>query len=179
MEEQEVPLEDVHENIRHHAHEAGGWIAMVALTTALLAALAAVASLLAGHHANEAMVSHIQAADQWGFYQAKGIKAEIVKTRMDLVKAMGRQPDAADVEQLKRYADEQAKIQNDAEEKQREAKASLREHVILSRGVTMFQIAIAIGAISVLTKRRLFWGVSLIFGVAGIVFLAQGLLAHG
>jgi hypothetical protein len=42
----------------------------------------------------------------------------------------------------------------------------------------MFQIAIAIAAISALTKRRRFWFVSLIFGLAGAVFLALGAMAH-
>jgi len=35
----------------------------------------------------------------------------------------------------------------------------------------MFQIAIAIAAISALTRKRRFWIVSLLFGVAGCVFL--------
>jgi hypothetical protein len=38
----------------------------------------------------------------------------------------------------------------------------------------MFQIAIAIAAISALTKRRRFWFVSLVFGAVGMVFLALG-----
>jgi hypothetical protein len=49
--------------------------------------------------------------------------------------------------------------------------------VIFARGVTLFQIAIAIGAIAALTSRRRFWLVSLVFGAVGIVFLVQGLMA--
>jgi uncharacterized membrane protein YhaH (DUF805 family) len=37
--------------------------------------------------------------------------------------------------------------------------------------VTMFQIAIAVAAISALTKRRPFWIVSLVFGAIGCAFL--------
>jgi hypothetical protein len=43
----------------------------VALSTAILALLAAIASLLAGEYANEAMMDQIEAADQWSYYQAK------------------------------------------------------------------------------------------------------------
>jgi hypothetical protein len=46
--------------------------------------------------------------------------------------------------------------------------------VILARGVTMFQIAIAVAAISVLTKRTRFWYVALGFAVVGLFFLVQG-----
>ena len=36
----------------------------------------------------------------------------------------------------------------------------------------MFQVAIAVGAISVLTKRREFWFVSLAFGAIGVGFIS-------
>ena len=39
----------------------------------------------------------------------------------------------------------------------------------------MFQVCIAIAAIAVLTGRRPFWWVSLVFGAAGIYFMAVGL----
>jgi hypothetical protein len=173
MEEPEVPLETVQEHIAHHAeHSAEKWIASVALSTAIFAAFAAVASLLAGDHANEAMVSQMRASDQWSYYQAKGIKAALLSDKMELLQ---KSPDA-EREKLEQYGDEQKEIKKEAEEKEREAAHHLHQHVILARGVTMFQIAIAIGAISALTKRRPFWFVSMIFGAFGICFLTQGLL---
>jgi uncharacterized membrane protein YhaH (DUF805 family) len=42
----------------------------------------------------------------------------------------------------------------------------------------MFQIAIAVAAISALTKRRRYWIVSLVLGAVGCVFLALGFAAH-
>jgi len=49
--------------------------------------------------------------------------------------------------------------------------SNCQQHVLFAVGVTMFQIAIAIAAISALTKQRSFWFVSLIFGLVGCVFL--------
>jgi len=40
----------------------------------------------------------------------------------------------------------------------------------------MFQIAIAIGAISVLTKRRKFWAISLGFRAVGLFFTVESFL---
>jgi hypothetical protein len=40
----------------------------------------------------------------------------------------------------------------------------------------MFQIAIAVGAISVLIKRKSFWSVSLVVGLIGVGFFLQALL---
>ena len=88
MEEAEVPLEHLHEEI-HHSAEHGGenWISWVALSTAILAVLAAIAGLLSGKHANEAMMSQIEASDQWGYYQAKSIKASVLDAKIALSSA--------------------------------------------------------------------------------------------
>ena len=73
---------------------------------------------------------------------------------------------------------EQAEIKSEAERKEIEAKQNFRRHEVFARGVTMFQIAIAIAAISALTKKRRFWLVSLIFGAVGCFFLFTGLIAR-
>jgi hypothetical protein len=178
MEEQEVPLENVHEHIAHEAHaSADKWVSLVALSAAILAALAAVTALLAGDHANEAMIDQIEASDQWNFYQAKGIKAEVLRIRLGMAQAQSSADQAGDRTKLAEYASQQTEIRKEAEAKQMSAKAHLHKHVILARGVTMFQIAIAVAAISILTRRRLFWAISLLLGVAGAIFLAWALLA--
>src|SRR5437899_8963016 len=85
MEELEVPLEHLHEHVKETAEHGGApWISWVALSTAILAVLAAIAGLLSGHHANEAMMNQIEASDQWGYYQAKSIKASVLEAKMTL-----------------------------------------------------------------------------------------------
>src|ERR1700686_5624018 len=85
MEEAEVPLEDLQERVHHSAeHGDVDWISWVALSTAVLAVLAAIAGLLSGKHANEAMMNQIEASDQWGYYQAKSIKASVLDAKMAL-----------------------------------------------------------------------------------------------
>src|SRR5882762_2615750 len=172
MEEAEVPLEDLQEHV-HHSAEHGGekWISWVALSTAILAVLAAIAGLLSGKHANEAMMSQIEASDQWGYYQAKSIKASVLDAKISLSSS----PNESDSQKRDRYEKEQEEIKSEAEAKQAEAKSHFHQHEVLARGVTMFQIAIAIAAISALTKKRRFWIVSMLFGIAGTVFLALGL----
>ena len=169
MEEAEVPLEQLHEEIHHEAEHGGvSWISWVALSAALLAVLAAVAGLLSGKHANEAMMSQIEAADSWSYYQAKSIKAAVLDAKMSL----GASANAQDKEKAAKYEEEGAEIMREAKQKEAEAKSHFQRHEIYARAVTMFQIAIAIAAISALTKRRPFWVVSLLFGVVGAVFLA-------
>ena len=52
----------------------------------------------------------------------------------------------------------------------------MRHHEALAPGVTMFQLAIAIGAIAVLTRRKLFWHLAMVFGLVGVLFFANGVL---
>lgn len=174
MEEAEVPLEGLHEEIHHHVEHGGEkWISWVALSTAILAVLAAITGLLSGMHANEAMMSQIESSDQWAYYQAKGVKAAVLDVKMSLSGAANEE----DRTKAERYQEEQKEIQKEANDKQHDAKSNFHQHEIFARGVTMFQIAIAIAAISALTKKRRFWIVSLLFGVVGCVFLALG-FAH-
>ena len=176
MEEPEVPLEQVHEDIHHHARQGESWTLGVALTTAVLAGLAAITSLLSGHHANEGMLDQIHASDRWNYYQAKGVKAAVLNTKMELLTGLGKVPDEKDHAKAAEYKEEQESIFKEAKEKEAASQAHMHAHVIFARGVTMFQVAIAISAISILTRRRAFWWVCIGFGVVGLGFLSQGLL---
>jgi len=177
MERPEVPLEQSQEEIIHHAHHATEkWILGVALTAAFLAVLAAITSLMAEHHANEAMLDQIRSSDEWNFYQAKSIKANLFTTKIELLKALGKSVDGKDLKKVEGYRKEQETVKEEAEGKERASEAHLRHHTVLSGSVTLFQIGIAVGAISVLTKRKSFWFGSLGFGVVGVVLLLVGLI---
>jgi TolB-like protein len=319
MEDADIPLEHLHEHVHESAEQSGErWMSRVALSTAVLAVLAAIAGLLSGSHANEAMMDQIQASDQWSYYQAKSIKAAVLEAKLSLdggiapgpqpatplpsdnsiavlpfqnlsgnkaevisqtlqdqilaslaempglkvisrewvmryrdgvvgnsraigeqlgatylmegsirlagsrlrvnaqlidaqndarlfvetydrdvsdlgsvendlvekvrgqIKSGGDNPTgnsvAADHEKASKYQEEEAGIKSEAEHKQAEAKTNFHKHEIYARGVTMFQIAIAIAAISALTRKRRFWVVSLVFGGIGCVFLVAGMI---
>jgi len=174
LEEIEVPTEHLQEEIHHHAEhnsEHGGakWISGVALSSALLAVLAAVSALLAGHHANEAILEQMHATDQWAYFQAKGIKANVLSTKLDLLAAMGKPVSDKDREKVVEYKKEQDAISAEAKEMEDSSRAHMAHHVIFARGVTLFQVAIAIAAIAVLTRRRRFWMVALAFGLGGVI----------
>ena len=186
MAEIEVPLEELHEHIQHNAHESKErWVSLVALSTAFLAAFAAVAALCSSHYESESMKEHSEAFDKWSYYQSKGIESLMVKIKMDTLVAMGKSPDEADQKDIAKYETKRADSKAEAEKLTELSKqhAEVQENFALA--VTMFQMAIAIGAISVLTKRRGFWYVSLILGAVGLYFELTGYVsipkheAHG
>jgi hypothetical protein len=175
VEEAEVPLEQLQEEIHHQAqHEGERWISWVALSTAMLAVLAAIAALLSGDRANEAMMSQIESSDQWAYYQAKGIKAAVLGARVSREESASE----ADRTEVARYAKEQSEIEKEARQKQAEARRDFHQHEIFARAVTMFQVAIAVAAISALTRRRRYWVASIAMGAAGGVFLVFGFISR-
>src|SRR5258707_11958968 len=90
---------------------------------------------------------------------------------VDVKMALCAVPDEQDQSKRARYEKEQEEIKSEAERKEAAAKSNFHKHEVFARAVTMFQIAIAIAAISALTRRRKFWIVSLLFGGIGCVFL--------
>ncbi|MDB5037932.1 MAG: hypothetical protein JWQ35_1460 [Bacteriovoracaceae bacterium] len=178
MDEIEVPIETVQEHMNEHVIEHGGsgWVAKAALTAAILAVFAALAALLAGYHVNEAMVSQIKASDKWSYYQAKGIKSYVLGAKLDLLTAMKQKTSEKDEEKLVENRKEQEEISKEAKEKEAESQHHFAIHEVLARAVTFFQIAIAISAVSVLTKRRKFLLLSVGFGLVGFCFLVFSFL---
>src|ERR1700693_4816473 len=107
----EVPTETLTEEIREEfEHEGGALLKRIALTTALFAALAAIAALRAGATVNEALVLKTEAArlqaeasDQWAYYQAKGIKAAVAEAAASAYRAIAKEPPPEFGEKEKRY----------------------------------------------------------------------------
>ena len=159
MEDIEVPTEHLHEEINERAKEGKRWSLYLAISTAFMAVLAAIAGLMAGHYSNEALIEQIKASDQWAYYQAKGIKAEI--------SALSPSKDNT---QIEKYKTEQQSIKEIAEDFQKKSQVYLDKHIILARAVTLFQIAIAISAISILTGKRWLWYFAILISLIGVVF---------
>ena len=187
----EIDTDSLHETIRDELEREGsGLLKRIALTTALLAALAAIAALRAGATVNEALVLKTEAArlqseasNQWAYYQAKSIKAAVQEASRAAWLANGKTPPGSHEETTKRYAEEQAEIQKEARtrERERDAKSAEGDHLMhrhhgFANSVAIFQVAIALGAVAALTRNRLIWLGSLVLGLVGAAFLAVTLL---
>jgi len=173
----EVPVEAAQEHIHHHAAQSReSWISQVALGSALFAVLAAVAALSAGGHSNEAVLSQIDAANKWAYYQSKGIKADVLASKLELLGSLDKAVAEKDRERAEKLEKDKEQAMEEARALEAGSKRHLAIHELLACAVTFFQVAIAVGAISVLTRRRRFFGVSLAFAAVGLYFFARGFL---
>jgi hypothetical protein len=187
----EVETERLHEAIHQELEkEESGFLRTIALTTALLAALAAVAALRAGATVNEALVLkteatrlQAEASDQWAYYQAKGVKSAVQEAIRASWEAAGKPAPEGAAEKTRRYVEEQEAIAEKAKEKEKERDARsgeadhlLHAHHRFANAVAFFQVAIALGAVAALTRHRLVWIGSLGVGAAGIAVAVWALL---
>jgi hypothetical protein len=181
-EEIEVDTDNLRESIdREIERQSGGLLRTIALTTALFAALAAIASLEAGGTVNEALALkteatqlQAEASDQWSYYQAKGLKAAVADAQKNIWVALDKAPPADLATNAQRYVDDQKTSREKAEalEHERDAKtaeseALMHRHHYFADAVALLQVAIALGAIAALTRRRAAWVGSAILGVIG------------
>lgn len=177
MEDPEVPTEHLHEHIHEAAHEnKDKWSMLVAISTAFMAAFAALSSLMAGHQSNEALITQIKASDQWSYYNAKGIKAEVADGIAQLKSANYADSTKNINTRKEKLKADQKEIKEKAEELEKESELHLNKDVILARAVTFFQIAISISAISILSKKRPLWYISLMLFATGVFQFIIGIL---
>lgn len=180
----EVDTERLHEAIHEELeHDGGRLVKVIALTTAIFAAIAAVAALRAGGTANEALIVEtratrlqVQASDQWAYYQAKGIKAAVQEAAASSWLSIGKQVPPQYAATQKRYLGEQAAIAATAKKKETERDAMsaeaahlLHQHHQFASTVALLQVAIALGAVAALGRMRAIWIASLLLGLGATV----------
>ena len=156
------------------------WTKYVSLTMVIIAVLAAIATLKGGAFStrtlkemNEATFNQAKASDQWAFYQAKSIKQNLYQIELDHLHAA---PDPAGVEKMTAKVDKYDKEKSDimaqaqkyeaARDEARKLATSAAEHSReMGLSITLFQVAIALGAMALIVKKRYLWVISSIFGM--------------
>jgi hypothetical protein len=186
MAEEGVETQELKERLDEAAEGGEGkgpqWVMWLSLSTAVIAVLAAIGSLLSGSYANDAIVQkndailhQSKADDAWGYYQAKSIKAVFYSIQPDPKWQAESARERREGEETQKRAQEEEKLVTERDEM---SERSLHVHHQFAKSVTIFQVAIALAAIAALTRRQPMWWVSLGMGALGVVFFALGLLPH-
>jgi hypothetical protein len=128
---------------------------------------------------NEATFNQALASDQWSFFQAKGIKQSLYER--DLEKAgKGSAPsaDSALIAKVRKYDTEKKDISSQAkafEDKRDQARIGSTHSADLARqmglATTLFQIAIALGGVCMVVKKKSLWFASMVPGAAAALQL--------
>lgn len=158
------------------------WTKYTSLSLVFIAVLAAVATQWSGRYGSRVLVqlndstfSQAKASDQWAYYQAKSIKQslfEVARDQMQAGHAGAGEPTEAEKKitaRIDRYETEKKGIETEARkiEKERDgfralAQVSSEKGGRMGRAVAVFQIAIAMGSICLVTKKKPLWYLALV-----------------
>ncbi|MGA2247539.1 MAG: DUF4337 family protein [Verrucomicrobiota bacterium] len=166
------------------------WTRYVSLFMVVVAVLSAVANLKGGGFStrnlkemNDATFNQTQASDQWAFYQASSIKGNLCEIELEHLSAAPA-PDAAAVAQMKAKVDKYDKNKAESsalakkfeaarEAARKRADAAAQNSKEMGLAITLFQVAIALGAMCLIVKKKPLWFVSMILAA-----VAAGQMAH-
>jgi hypothetical protein len=149
--------------LEHAAHSRDPFAGRIAVMTAIFATIGALFGYMAGAtqndallHKNDAAIKKTEASDQWNFYQAKSSKQNLAE--LGAILATGEAAEKFRAE-AKRYSEEKADIMKEAKKFEEKAKtseaqseASMHVHHRWAQATTLIQIAIALAAITLLTR---------------------------
>jgi len=168
-----------HDHELEHAAQHGGdrMTNQIAMFTAIIATVGAIFSYMggatqanAGLYKNNAAIKKTEASNQWNYFQSKSTKQSLAELARDLAPEDKKATYQAKVE---RYDKEKNEIKDVADKLEAEAKAwdeqsdeQMHQHHRWAQSTTALQVAIALAAIALLTKKR--WLEYGMFGVAAI-----------
>jgi hypothetical protein len=184
-----------------HGEGSGGLAQRVALMTAMLAFCGAISSWQGSASLSEAMLlknesillknqsvlRKTEASNQWNYYQAKSSKQNLAELALALAPKEKQEFYTKEVE---RYKVEKEVIKKDAEALELEVKKydaqsdeankksaeKVHPHHRWELAMTLFQIAIALASITILTRMRWLFVTSGLAGVAGLALAAAAWL---
>ena len=176
-------LNELQEHAEHAKHNPA--LVPVSVTMATLAVLVAVVTL-AGHRAHtEEVVLQAKASDQWAFYQAKEIRRrsyELFVDEMSVFSLQNSEQTAKIKEkyekEIDRYKDEGKDIQAEARKAEAEVLIEQRRADRFDLGEVLLEAGLVICSITLLTRKRIFWLLGIVLGLAGVALGATGFLIH-
>jgi uncharacterized protein DUF4337 len=176
-------LSELQENAEHGRENPS--LAPISVTMAILAVCVAVVSLLGHRSHTEELLLQNRATDQWSYYQAKNIRRHNYEMGVDLLSMMEFK-DKAQADKVRekyqkeaeRYTKEQAEIEDQAKDLEKESALEQRKANRFDLGEVFLEIALVISSLSLLSRKRFYWFLGIVSGLAGLGVAATGFLLH-
>lgn len=177
-----------HDHEVEHITQHGGdsFTSRLAVLTAILSTVGAIFGYMGGHaqnaallYKNEAAIQKTSASNQWNYYQAKSNKQNLAELSVTLSSGEAQNKFKQAIE---RYKQEKEEIKAEAETLEATVKVAdkkseqeMHVHGRWALATTLLQIAIALSAITLLTRKR--WMLGGVYG-ATTIGLAVGVMAY-
>lgn len=166
------------------------WLNYLALTTVVFAVCATLSTFKGGSYSTRSVMSQTQAANQWAYFQAKGIKSylyELQKEKLEFeietmephssrsVEAHKKRIEAY-ADKIKKYENEKITIQDEAKKLEETRDIAQKHSQAFGVAVIFLQVAILLSSIAALLKKKTVWYLSVLLGAIGIFSFGNGFL---
>jgi hypothetical protein len=165
MSEDHFHVHGPHEHEAEHRAEHDPFAGKIAVMTAIFATIGAMFGYMGGAtqndallFKNEAAIRRTEASDQWNFYQAKSGKQNLAELGATLTTGDQQAKYAKEVDRYRSEKDaimpEAKKLEEQSKAAEEKSEASMHVHHRWAQAMTLIQIAIALAAITILTRNR-------------------------
>ncbi|HXX84403.1 MAG TPA: DUF4337 domain-containing protein [Casimicrobiaceae bacterium] len=174
--------------VEHQAQHGDPFAGRIAVATAIFATIGAMFGYMGGAtqnealmYKNEAAIRKTEASDQWNFYQAKSSKQNLAELGATLTTGEQQARYQSEVARYKKEKEEitpeAKKLEDQAKVAEEKSEAAMHNHHRWAQATTLIQIAIALAAITILTRNRGLQYTS--YAVAAVALVVGALaLAH-
>jgi hypothetical protein len=168
------------------------WLNYLALSSVILAVCATLSSFRGSSYSTRTVLSQTQSSDQWAYYQAKSVKANLyelqkqeLEMEISLLPSKGSEKlrDLYD-QRIKDYTKRVVRYNEEMNQIEQQARnfEFIRDHALahgqsFGIAVIFLQVAILLSSIAALLKMKLVWLLGLFTGAAGMLFFINGFWA--
>lgn len=176
-------IHEMHEHAEKAREESG--LVLATFTMSVMAVLVAAISVL-GHRAHtHTLLDQTRAADTWAEYQARNIRRHNSQLFIDLssLMAIKNNAQAAKLEQryavdVQRYQKSLVETRKRAEELDAEALHYEAKATRFDLGEVFLEAALVITSITLITRKKLFWGMGSVLAIVGIAVAIRSIWVH-
>jgi Domain of unknown function (DUF4337) len=176
-------IHELHEHAEKAREDTG--LVMATFTMSVMAVMVAAISVL-GHRAHtRTLLDQTKAADTWAEYQARNIRRHNNQLFIDLFSiVVVKNPTAAEKLRLQ-YAGEVQRYEKSLEQTRGKAENFEADALLYEGKATRFDLgevfleaALVITSITLITRKKLFWGMGSVLAIAGIVVAVSSAYVH-
>jgi hypothetical protein len=158
---------------------------VVGLIIAAIAVVLAIVSALSHATSNEQILAHVDASDQYAFYQAKKDRSFALDLAMDNIRLHGgpATPGGPAAQMIADYQAQQTRLKTEGKDIEAKGQAFMddalrlgRKSQVLDVGEIALQISIVLCSITILTEQRLFAIMGVITAAIGLIVALWGIL---
>lgn len=166
------------------------WTTYLAISTVIIVVCATLSTFKGGGFSTRSLMNQTNASDQWAFYQSKSLKSYIFEMQKDnlelqfeLVKKSDPSREILDkyeerinsyTKKINQYELDKEAISLAAKKFEQERDECKLHGSAFGIAVIFLQISILLSSIAALAKKKYVWYLSLLVGVAGVVYFLDG-----